>query len=114
MIVSPLPTPSGNLTLPQHFKQNGYKTIGVGKIFDYRSVDNNNDEPSWSQYGNIYQNNLYGSTTGKPSFFYALPSAKDTIALLYVRKSHSKCRIIGVGAFTGEVDDCELSNLNCR
>ncbi len=69
------------LTLPQYFKQNGYSSYGVGKIFDYRSVTNN-DELSWNKYGNPYQNNLYDATTGKPSYFYALPAAKDTIAKL--------------------------------
>ena len=36
------------LTLPQHFKNNGYTTAGIGKIFDPRGVDNHLDEPSWS------------------------------------------------------------------
>ena len=27
------------LTLPEHFKNNGYQTIGVGKIYDPRAVD---------------------------------------------------------------------------
>ena len=36
------------LTLPQHFKNNGYTTAGIGKIFDPRGVDNHQDEPSWS------------------------------------------------------------------
>lgn len=36
------------LTLPQHFKNNGYKTVGMGKIFDNRSVDKGLDKISWS------------------------------------------------------------------
>lgn len=36
------------LTLPQHLKENGYLTIGVGKIFDPRCVDKDRDKPSWS------------------------------------------------------------------
>ena len=36
------------LTIPQHFKNNGYQTIGLGKIFDPRSVDKGKDTPSWS------------------------------------------------------------------
>ncbi len=70
------------VTLPQHFKQNGYKTIGAGKIFDYRSVDKKMDEPSWTEYANIYQNQWYSPTFGKPSYYYASQAAKDTIALL--------------------------------
>ena len=34
-------------TLPQYFKNNGYVTAGIGKIFDPRGVDNLLDEPSW-------------------------------------------------------------------
>jgi len=69
------------LTLPQYFKQNGYNSYGVGKIFDYRSVENN-DEISWNKYGNPHQSSLYDPSTGKPKYFYALKSAKDTITLL--------------------------------
>ena len=36
------------VTLPQHFKDNGYFSVGLGKIFDNRSVDNNYDGKSWS------------------------------------------------------------------
>jgi len=37
------------ITLPQYFRQNGYTTIGMGKIFDPRSVDKKLDERSWSE-----------------------------------------------------------------
>ena len=36
------------VTLPQYFKMNGYRTIGMGKIFDQRSVDKEADSVSWS------------------------------------------------------------------
>ena len=36
------------VTLPQHFKNVGYTTAGVGKIFDPRGVDKNSDALSWS------------------------------------------------------------------
>ena len=38
------------VTLPQHFKNHGYETVGMGKIFDPRSVDGRkkDDAPSWS------------------------------------------------------------------
>lgn len=36
------------VTLPQYFKDNGYQTIGVGKIYDPRSVDKLSDEISWT------------------------------------------------------------------
>ncbi|MBL9154349.1 MAG: sulfatase [Verrucomicrobiales bacterium] len=39
------------VTLPQHFRQAGYETIGMGKIFDPRSVDGRkeDDPASWSR-----------------------------------------------------------------
>jgi arylsulfatase A-like enzyme len=40
------------VTMPQHFKDNGYTSVGVGKIFDYRSVEGGHqtDDPvSWSR-----------------------------------------------------------------
>jgi arylsulfatase A-like enzyme len=38
------------LTIPEHFKNNGYKTAGVGKIYDPRCVDSRKlgDAQSWS------------------------------------------------------------------
>ncbi|MFC2124976.1 sulfatase [Bacteroidota bacterium] len=36
------------ITLPQHFRNNGYTTVGIGKIFDYRNVDSYEDSLSWS------------------------------------------------------------------
>ena len=36
------------ITIPQHFKLNGYTTAGVGKIFDPRGVDKQSDGVSWS------------------------------------------------------------------
>src|SRR6476469_9643650 len=37
------------ITLPQLFKQNGYTTAALGKVFDPRSVDKKHDEVSWSE-----------------------------------------------------------------
>ena len=36
------------VTLPQFFKENGYETAAVGKVFDPRSVDAGHDSLSWS------------------------------------------------------------------
>lgn len=38
------------ISIPQHFKNNGYETIGLGKIFDPRSVDKEKDKLSWSKF----------------------------------------------------------------
>lgn len=52
------------ITLPQHFKANGYETVGIGKIYDPRSVDKQYDQQSWStpfiDYIN-YLNPSYGT-----------------------------------------------------
>lgn len=51
------------VTLPQYFAANGYETIGIGKIYDPRSVDKKQDAPSWSvPYidSNRYLNKEYG------------------------------------------------------
>ena len=54
------------VTLPQHFKQMGYTTAGVGKIFDPRGVDAQADAPSWSQpFKSAHQLN-YPSEWGSP------------------------------------------------
>lgn len=37
------------VTLPQYFKSQGYHSAGIGKIYDYRSVDNHYDARSWSE-----------------------------------------------------------------
>jgi iduronate 2-sulfatase len=39
------------VTIPQYFQQHGYNAVGVGKIFDFRSVEGHakDDPPSWSR-----------------------------------------------------------------
>ena len=36
------------VTIPQYLKDQGYYTVGLGKIFDPRCVDEFRDKPSWS------------------------------------------------------------------
>ena len=36
-------------TIPQYFKNNGYRSIGMGKIFHPGRASGNNDPPSWSE-----------------------------------------------------------------
>lgn len=48
-------------TMPQFFKENGYETAAVGKIFDVRSVDEKHDNISWSlPYQKIERANAKG------------------------------------------------------
>jgi len=58
------------VTMPQYFKQNGYETAPVGKIFDFRSVDKQNDSISWThKYANIKRKNKeYVKETTKVSY----------------------------------------------
>ena len=54
------------VTLTQHFKNNGYHTAGVGKIFDPRSVDKGADSRSWSEAYTQTWHLEYNENTGKP------------------------------------------------
>ncbi|ANQ52496.2 sulfatase-like hydrolase/transferase [Flammeovirga sp. MY04] len=57
------------VTLPQYFKESGYLTYGVGKIYDPRSVDAELDAPSWSEY--TYPKDLkYAEGYAEPAFSY--------------------------------------------
>ncbi len=64
------------ITLPQHFKENGYHTVGVGKIFDPRSVDKGADEISWSERYTQTWHLKYHPSTGKPKAHYHNPLSK--------------------------------------
>ena len=37
------------VTLPQFFKNKGYETVGIGKVFDPRNVDDGHDSVSWTK-----------------------------------------------------------------
>ncbi len=68
---------------PEYFITQGYTTAATGKLFDFRSVDDELDLPSWSiPYRKHYDAKYYDPVNGKPSFYYASPESKDTIAKL--------------------------------
>ena len=54
-------TSAGNFTtIPQYFKQNGYRSIGMGKIFHPGKASNGNDPISWSvPYFNAKKSHKY-------------------------------------------------------
>ncbi|WP_168442070.1 sulfatase [Pontiella desulfatans] len=73
------------LTLPQHFKNNGYTTIGTGKIFDPRNVEDDwqgpQDKISWTTFHGL---NPHNPETGGPIVdgHYHDPALKDLVAKL--------------------------------
>ena len=38
------------VTLPQFFRHEGWQVTGIGKIYDFRSVDKQKDQLSWDDY----------------------------------------------------------------
>ena len=68
------------LTLPQHFKNNGYTTAGIGKIFDPRGVDNGSDAVSWSLPFKLAFRLPYPMEWGRPAMgFYQNEDIKAKI-----------------------------------
>jgi len=58
------------VSIPQYFKDNGYLTIGTGKIYDPRCVDQYLDKPSWS-VPYIREHEIpYPEKYGKPAIGY--------------------------------------------
>ncbi len=47
------------ITIPQHFRNNGYTTINLGKIFDYRTVDKYSDRISWDYTFPVTEDDYY-------------------------------------------------------
>ena len=76
------------LTLPQYFKNNGYVTAGIGKIFDPRGVDNLLDEPSWSIPFIKAHKIPYPDDFGQPKLgFYQNPEIKAKIDRMIVENN---------------------------
>ncbi|MHC5067001.1 MAG: sulfatase [Planctomycetota bacterium] len=60
------------VTLPQHFKNHGYRTAAVGKIFDKRSVDAKHDAVSWSIPWIVDHDLPFDPAYGAPAMRYYL------------------------------------------
>jgi len=58
------------VTIPQYFRDKGYHSAGVGKIYDPRSVDKGADAKSWSQPYRQTWHLKYNAKTGKPAAHY--------------------------------------------
>ena len=62
----------GAISLPQHFKAQGYETVGLGKIFDPRSIDSRaqGDAVSWSIPFTPSWEYAYSPSNGPPVAHY--------------------------------------------
>ena len=98
------------LTLPQHFKNNGYTTAGIGKIFDPRGVDSDMDEPSWSiPFLRAYKI-PYPKEYGQPKLgFYQNPEIKTKIDKIIVENNLKRGK---VGKFFNNKYKPPISNSN--
>lgn len=70
------------VTMPQYFKSQGYQTVAVGKIFDFRTVDKGNDSLSWSnKYDNFKHNSEIGKEyiTSKERVSYEVVDVPDSL-----------------------------------
>jgi len=72
----------GIVTLPQYFRQQGYTTVNISKIFDYRTVGAGMDSISWSwPYFPSGGNDLpyYAEESGPvAAYFYQAAHVKET------------------------------------
>ena len=71
------------VTIPQYLKDQGYYTVGLGKIFDPRCVDEFRDKPSWSVPFVPAHKLDYPDDYGPPAIgFYQNPEIKEKIRIL--------------------------------
>ncbi|MBK3518223.1 sulfatase [Carboxylicivirga marina] len=71
------------LAMPEFFKNNGYETVAVGKIYDPRCVDKEYDKPSWSIPYKESSKYIYPAEYGEPGLsYYALKDRKEKVHAL--------------------------------
>ena len=78
------------VTLPQYFKQNGYTTGGIGKVFDQRSVDKGYETRSWTlPYTTYFKSkpNEYANGLPPTDDYYQAP---ETLQLIERIKNAAK------------------------
>lgn len=64
------------LTMPQYYKQLGYQSVAVGKIYDPRCVAKDYDAESWSEPYQHPKNKEYAFSKGKP--FYEINNRPES------------------------------------
>ncbi|WP_309386247.1 sulfatase [Cerasicoccus frondis] len=68
------------VSMPEYFAQNGYGTKGMGKVFDGRTVVNN-DEPSWTEpYFSSWNPDFPGPQGSPVAHYYQNPKLKAKYA----------------------------------
>jgi arylsulfatase A-like enzyme len=71
-------------TLPQYFRQNGYTTVNISKIFDQRTVNDQGDRPSWTEAFPLTEADLnpyYDRKAGPVyAYFYQSQMVKERFA----------------------------------
>jgi iduronate 2-sulfatase len=75
------------LAMPQYFAAQGYSTQGIGKIYDFRCVDELSDAPSWSVPFFKTNEKYYPAETGVPGLWY---QSKETKALVAKYQQEAK------------------------
>ncbi len=77
------------ITLPQFFKQNGYITTGIGKIFDFRTVDWEMDKASWSEPFHRINTKYYHNQTPPILYWYQEPETRK-LAQKYIKEANDQ------------------------
>ncbi|MBI9063330.1 MAG: sulfatase [Marinilabiliaceae bacterium] len=97
------------LSLPQHFKANGYTTVAVGKIYDPRCVGKQYDGPSWSIPYSESSKYEYPKEYGEPALsYYALEESKAI-----VHKLEAEARAKGEKNIHGYVSKRHKPSVEC-
>jgi arylsulfatase A-like enzyme len=78
------------LAMPEYFKNNGYQTIAVGKIYDPRCVDKQYDKPSWSIPYKESSRYTYPKEYGKPGLSYYASKENQEIVKKYTEEAKAK------------------------
>ncbi|NQU87586.1 MAG: sulfatase [Mariniphaga sp.] len=78
------------LSIPQHFKNNGYTTVAIGKIYDYRCVDKQSDAPSWSIPYKESATYIYPEKYGPPGLSYYASEENQKEVRKYTEEAISK------------------------
>lgn len=97
------------LSMPEHFKNNGYTTVAVGKIYDPRCVDKQYDGPSWSVPYSESARYEYPEAYGEPALsYYALQESKTIVHQL-----EEEARAKGVKNIHGYVSKRYKPSVEC-